>query len=158
MEPCAAYGPFERQRKPICLVCLEPPLSAVLKPDRLKGHGDVEEKEGGNHDELCGLCNFPICHDTRCRQTHAECGECAKLQALHIDPSTYCRVNQMIIFLHFTDISIQLRRGSVVGIRHCMSAATLGIERLWPRPLATNLLPTDPSGREKGRPKIAADT
>ena len=81
MEPCAAYGPFERQTKAICLECLEPPLSAILKSKRSEGHGEEEGEEGGEDEELCGSCNFPICHDTRCRQSHAQSGECTRLQA-----------------------------------------------------------------------------
>ena len=91
VEPCAAYGPFERQRKPICLECLEPPLSDILKSERSKGQGHADEEEeedeedeeerGDEVDELCGSCNFPICHDTRCRQSHAQSGECTRLQA-----------------------------------------------------------------------------
>merc|ERR1712117_499195 len=92
VEPCVAYGPFERQRKPICLECLEPPLSVILKSERPGGHeADLADVD---HEELCELCKFPICHDSRCRQSHAESGECSRLQAL----SSSCEEEQSSIY------------------------------------------------------------
>ena len=110
VEPCAAYGPFERQRKPICLECLEPPLSVILKSERQEGRAEEEEEEGGDYDELCGSCKFPICHDTRCRQSHAESGECEKLQAWKATRISILisHVTLLVTLMHVIDISIRL--------------------------------------------------